>query len=123
MAEPTRTARDKRFHLRFDKVFPVIVGSEIYGDSPGIARNISEGGMLVEMVEPLPIGSLVTVQFEMPDSDDHIAVRAEIKHSYCFNFASTGEPASARGVGLRFIECVLLTARGRRALGAGRVLH
>ena len=35
---------DKRIFMRFDKAFPVTIGSEIYGDSQGVARNISAGG-------------------------------------------------------------------------------
>jgi PilZ domain-containing protein len=97
---------EKRIEMRFDKVFPVLVGSEIYGDSPGIARNISAGGMLVEMMEPLPLGSVVTIHFRAADGRSEIVARAEVKHHYCLNFSQTGEPASTRGVGLRFIEFI-----------------
>jgi hypothetical protein len=95
---------EKRIHMRFNKVFHVVVGSEIYGDSPGIARNISAGGMMIEMAEPLPIGSVVTVHFAIPNGAGEIAARAEVKHHYCFNFAIDDVPASTRGIGLRFIE-------------------
>ncbi len=40
---------EKRIHTRFDKAFLVVIGSELYGDSFGIARNVSAGGILVEM--------------------------------------------------------------------------
>jgi hypothetical protein len=94
--------------MRFDKVFPVLVGSEIYGDSPAIARNLSHGGMLVEMAEPLPMGSVVTVHFRYARDGgrtDEIIARAEVKHHYCLNFAGgAGEAGASRGIGLRFLD-------------------
>jgi hypothetical protein len=103
-----RSGRDQRIHMRFDKVFAVTVGSEIYGDSPGVARNISTGGMLVEMAEPLPLGSVITIHFRAPrcvdDDGDELVARAEVKHHYCINYARTGEPAFARAVGVRFLD-------------------
>jgi len=94
--------------MRFDKVFAVHVGSEIYGDSPAIARNVSAGGMLVEMTETLPLGSVVTVHFRYPRESgrtDEIVARAEVKHHYCLNFASDdGDASSTRAIGLRFLD-------------------
>jgi hypothetical protein len=40
---------EKRIHTRFDKAFIVVIGSELYGDAVAIARNVSAGGILVEM--------------------------------------------------------------------------
>ena len=40
---------EKRIHTRFDKAFIVVIGSELYGDSIAVGRNISGGGLLVEM--------------------------------------------------------------------------
>jgi hypothetical protein len=105
--KPAIPATDQRIHVRFDKIFPVLVGSELYGDSPAIARNISAGGMLVEMAFPLPLGSVVTVHFRCarPDADDdEIVARAEVKHHYCLNFAQGAEASVMRGIGLRFID-------------------
>jgi len=98
---------DLRIHMRFDKLFPVVVGSELYGDSSAIARNISAGGMLVEMPFPLPLGSVVSVHFTCPRPDgdpDEIVARAEVKHHYCLNVAIGGEPTATRAIGLRFID-------------------
>lgn len=95
---------EKRQALRFDKVFPVLISSELFGDLPGVARNISSGGMFVEMEEPLPLESVVTVCFRTPDEPGEIAVRAEVKHHYCLNFGKSGRLSSCRGIGLRFLE-------------------
>ncbi len=116
--------RSPRLEMRFDKAFPVLVASELYGDSSGIARNISRGGMMVEMVEPLPLGSFVTVHFRVPDSHGDIVVRAEVKHHYCFNFTCRDEPGRARGVGLRFVEFVEDSAdTWHETFARHRVLH
>ena len=96
---------EKRIHIRFDKIFPVTVGSELYGETVAVARNISAGGMLVQASEVLPMGSVVTVHFRIDGTDDEIVARAEVKHHLCLNFAIAGmEPRSARGMGLRFID-------------------
>lgn len=122
--ETAAQERDTRLHMRFDKAFPVIVGSEIYGECQAVARNISEGGMMVEMIDPLPLGSFVTVHFEVPDCPGDIVVRAEVKHHYCFNFASADQPSSTRGIGLRFVEFIDDAAdRLAESFTRSRVLH
>lgn len=110
--------------MRFNKAFPVVVGSEIYGDAPAVARNISLGGMMIEMTVPLPLGSFVTVHFRMPDSGDDIVAHAEVKHQYCLNFANPDGPYRARGVGLRFVEFVADSGpRWNETFSRYRVLH
>ena len=113
-----------RLDVRFDKVFAVAVDSELYGDCVGIARNISLGGMMVEMVEPLPLGHFVTVRFRMPDSAGDISVRAEIKHHYCLNFSQDDGPSRVRAMGLRFVEFVADNAeKWSETFARQRVLH
>jgi len=114
---------DQRIHMRFNKVFSVVVASEIYGDIEAVARNISAGGMLVEMIEPPPLGTIVTVHFEMPDCPGEISARAAIKHHYCFNFAIGDEPASTRGIGLKFIEFLEDSDPPSSGISRGRILH
>ena len=103
---PPASTRDQRIHMRFDKLFPVLVGSEVFGDTMAVARNISSGGMLVEMTEPLPLGSVVTVHFLCDRDDgqtDELIARAEVKHHYCLNFGGA-EYGSTRGIGLKFLD-------------------
>lgn len=99
---------DQRIHTRFDKLFPVLVASELFGESRAIARNISIGGMLVEMTSPLPLGAVVTIHFQVVREDqtiDEIVARAEVKHHYCLNYAAPGgDEHSARAIGLRFLD-------------------
>jgi hypothetical protein len=119
---PSIPTFEKRIHTRFDKAFLVVVGSELYGDSFAIARNISSGGLLAEMSYAPPLGTIVTVhfqhvrfaevpddqkaQFSIPSAIDEIVARAEVKHHHYLNFQTGDDAASARGIGLRFIEFI-----------------
>lgn len=114
---------DRRFDVRFDKLIPVVIASEIFGDSDAVARNLSAGGMFVEMSDPLPLGAVVTVHFQMPDCHGEIAVRAEVKHQYSFNITANDRPHCARGIGLRFVEFLSDTAAEPESRYRRRVLH
>ena len=106
---PAIQPHEKRIHTRFDKAFLVVIGSELYGDSFAIARNVSAGGILVEMSYAPPLGTVVTVHFQHARSDDmldEIVVRAEVKHHHYLNFTGSNEAASTRAIGLRFLEFV-----------------
>lgn len=102
---------EKRIHTRFDKAFLVMVGSELYGDTWAIARNVSAGGILVEMSYAPPLGTVVTVHFQHARADDlldELVVRAEVKHHHYLNFtgAADRDAASTRAIGMRFIDFV-----------------
>ncbi|HEY0483071.1 MAG TPA: PilZ domain-containing protein [Kofleriaceae bacterium] len=100
---------EKRIHTRFDKAFLVVIGSEQYGDSVAVARNVSAGGILVEMTYAPPLGTVVTVHFQHARDDeqlDEIVLRAEVKHHHYLNFTGGNDAASSRAIGLRFLECL-----------------
>jgi len=59
--DDSRSSHEQRQHLRFDKVFPVRVESVLFGELPGIARNVSAGGIFIEMRDPLPLGARVRI--------------------------------------------------------------
>jgi hypothetical protein len=121
---PSLPVLEKRIHMRFDKAFVVVIGSELYGDSFAIARNVSTGGILVEMTYAPPLGTVVTVHFqhvrqleEPPTSEgsrlrgdhegvDEIVARAEVKHHHYLNFTGGDEAASSRAIGMRFLEFI-----------------
>src|SRR5262245_8044645 len=98
-----RSSMDKRRTLRFDKVFPVSISSPTFGECNGIARNISAGGMFVELPEPLPLGSPIRVHFAMPDSPGEIVARGEVKGHYFVNFVDGSGPRAVTGMGVRFV--------------------
>lgn len=98
---------EKRIHTRFDKAFLVMVGSELYGDTFAVARNVSAGGILVEMSYAPPLGTIVTVHFQHAreaDEVDEIVARAEVKHHHYLNFTGGNDAASSRAIGLRFVD-------------------
>lgn len=106
---PSVPVLEKRIHTRFDKAFLVVIGSELYGDSFAIARNISAGGILVEMTYAPPLGTVVTVHFQThrdEDKVDEIVARAEVKHHHYLNFLTGNDAASTRAIGLRFLEFI-----------------
>lgn len=108
-ALPPLRGREQRLHTRFDKLFLVMVGSELYGDSFAIARNLSAGGILVEMTYAPPLGTVVSVHFQHARDDDQldeIVARAEVKHHHYLNFTGGNDAASSRAIGMRFIEFV-----------------
>jgi hypothetical protein len=101
--------REKRIHIRFDKTFLVMIGSELYGDTFAIARNVSTGGILVEMPYAPPLGTVVTVHFQHARDDDRldeIVARAEVKHHHYLNLGGGDDATSTRAIGMRFIEFV-----------------
>jgi len=93
---------DKRQSQRFDKVFPVWVESSAFGECHGIARNISAGGMFVEIADPLPLGSQVRVHFTAPDARGELVARGEVKRHYFLHFSDAGGARVMTGMGVRF---------------------
>ena len=94
---------EKRRNHRFDKAFPVSIRSEAFGERCAVARNISAGGMMLEVTEPLPLGTAVQVYFSMPESPARIVARGEVKNHYFLNFgAAGGKKKGLTGIGVRF---------------------
>jgi hypothetical protein len=95
---------NKRQAMRFETAFPVIVLSEAFGESNAMARNISSGGILLEVQEPLPLGTQVRILFAMPDSQASIVARGEVKNHYFLNFSDGGGQRSLTGMAVKFSE-------------------
>jgi hypothetical protein len=115
---------DKRRTLRLDKAFPVAVSSDQFGVCQGIARNISQGGMFIEMADPLPLGSAIRVHFSMTGAAGEIVARAEVRGHYFLNYSDGRGERAVTGMGVRFIGFVD-GAEGLVSdfLGRHRMLH
>jgi hypothetical protein len=121
---------NKRTSLRFETVFPVLLSSDEFGECNAMARNISAGGILLEIQEPLPLGTQVQVHFCMQlgnigrDHGPTIVARGEVKNHYYLNFNDDAGPRSLTGMAIRFTE---FETDSRERLDAGmdelRVLH
>ena len=94
---------NKRAALRFEKVFPVILSTDEFGECNAMARNISAGGILIELPEPMPLGTEVRVHFFMADSQATIIARGEVKNHYFLNYADATGPRAVAGMGIRFV--------------------
>ncbi len=95
---------DKRQALRFLTAFPVVLSSEAFGECNAVARNISSGGILLELQEPLPLGTQVRVHFSAADSSASIVARGEVKNHYFLNFSEGGDPRSLTGMAVKFTQ-------------------
>ena len=115
---------NKRRALRFEKAFPVILSSETFGECNAMARNISAGGILLQVADPLPLGTEVRVHFAMPDSQASIVARGEVKNHYFLNFSDGEGARSLSGMAVRFTE---FEAESGELFGLGltrmRILH
>jgi hypothetical protein len=99
---PLPCLQEKRQHLRFDKVFPVRLESIFLGELDCVARNVSAGGIFVEMTEPLPLGAHVRVSFLSADNSAEIVALGEVKNHYFMNYAKEGLTHSVSGMAVRF---------------------
>src|SRR3954464_13450968 len=99
---PAAPAREKREHLRFDKVFPVRVESILFGDLSCVARNVSAGGIFIETRDPLPLGARIRVRFLNPEETAEIVALGEVKNHYFVNYAHNGASRSVSGMTVRF---------------------
>src|SRR6266404_5182410 len=93
---------EKRQHLRFDKMFSVRIESLLFGDTYGVARNVSAGGIFLELRDPLPLGATVRICFPVPDGTGDVVATGEVKNHYYINFTQNGERKAVSGMAVRF---------------------
>lgn len=102
-----RERRRSRIRLRLEIAVPVVLRGE-NGAQRGLARNISEGGMLVEVAEAPPIGSRVSVTLSgidgATDSPDAVTLAGEVRHHVAWQYNQAEDTQVMRGVGIRFVE-------------------
>ena len=96
------SASDQRAHLRFDKMFAVRIESLLFGESYCVARNISAGGIFLELSDPLPLGATVRVCFPVPDGSGEVVALGEVKNHYFINFTQGGSIRAVAGMAVRF---------------------
>jgi hypothetical protein len=101
-AAPASDGADQRAHLRFDKMFAVRVESLLFGEIYCVARNISAGGVFLELSDPLPLGSTVRVCFPVPDGSGEVVATGEVKNHYFINFTQAGTSRAVAGMAVRF---------------------
>jgi len=98
----TESLRDQRAHLRFDKMFTVRVESLLFGETYCVARNVSAGGIFLELPDPLPLGASVRVCFLAPDGIGEVVATGEVKNHYFMNYTLAGQSRAVSGMAVRF---------------------
>jgi hypothetical protein len=98
---PSRPSQ-RREHLRFDKVFTVRIESLLFGDMVCVARNISAGGVFIELSDPLPLGAALRVCFPVPDGSGEVVAVGEVKNHYFINYMKDGATRAISGMAVRF---------------------
>jgi hypothetical protein len=95
-------ADDQRAHLRFDKMFVVRLESLLFGEIYCVARNVSAGGIFLEVADPLPLGAAVRVCFPVPDGSGDVVATGEVKNHYFINYTQAGTTKAVAGMAVRF---------------------
>ncbi|MCA9670885.1 MAG: PilZ domain-containing protein [Myxococcales bacterium] len=95
------SSAERRSFLRFETVLPVLIEVHGHGTQRCIARNVSCGGLCVELREPPAIGTHVRVWFVTPGGA-RIAAWGIVKNHYVFNYYADKRPRQVRGAGIRF---------------------
>ncbi len=95
---------DRRAAARIDKVFRVLIASDLHAEQWHIARNISGTGMFVEMAEPLPLRTKVVVRFASGDGEPSICAIAKVQNHYYLQYSDADGLRALCGVGLRFVR-------------------
>jgi PilZ domain-containing protein len=102
MTEPRIEVEDQRAHLRFDKMFVVRLESLLFGEIYCVARNVSAGGIFLELPDPLPLGAAVRVCFPVPDGSGDVVASGEVKNHYFINYTQAGTTRAVSGMAVRF---------------------
>src|SRR5450432_143622 len=101
-ASAAASPSDQRAHLRFDKMFTVRLESPLFGESYCIARNVSAGGIFLELPDPLPLGATVRVCSLVPDGSGDVVGTGEVKNHYLMNFTQSACSRGVSGMAVRF---------------------
>jgi hypothetical protein len=120
----SQDVRQRREHLRFDKVFMVRVESMLFGDLVCVARNVSAGGIFLELSDPLPLAATIRVCFPVPDGSGEVVAVGEVKNHYFINYVQDGVTKAVAGMAVRFTSFESDSHRILEdCIGRLRVLH
>lgn len=105
---------------------PVVVGSELYGESTAVGRrfyrDLDQPDTLVLVVQCndlVPLGSVVTVHFAIGETDDELVARAEVTDHLLFEVPGM-DRLMVRGMRLAFLD---FDENLPLSLPGSRVLH
>lgn len=113
------TRQHRRISLQLEVAVPVELMTEL-GRARGVARNVCEGGMLIESVILPPIGSRTEVQIARWDAavDHRFTLLGDVRHHHHWSFIGpAGRTRGLQAFGLRFLD---IPYRYRRWLDEAR---
>lgn len=74
----------------------------------GLARNLSEGGMLIQLRELPPIGERLEITIHgvqgSADAPESVTLEGEVRHHLAWQYQARGQRKTMRGVGVRFVD-------------------
>jgi hypothetical protein len=83
-------------------MFTVRLESLLFGEIYCVARNVSAGGIFLELPDPLPLGATVRVCFPVPDGSGEVVATGEVKNHYFINYTQGGVSRAVSGMAVRF---------------------
>lgn len=90
---------NRRTHPRYAVELEVGITSE-HNFYAGFVQNLSEGGVFVATHTTKPIGSVVELAITLPDADEPIRAKGEVRWLRSYSETSDSPP----GMGVRFVE-------------------
>jgi hypothetical protein len=127
-----RAGRDRRSHLRLRLTFEIALPVRLRtaeGIGRGLARNVSEGGMLIEVIERPPIGSELDITIAgvlgSLDSPEALTLLGEVRHHFSWQYRSGQGQEIMRAIGVRFLEKSRFEAEASKAWSrlSGTTMH
>ena len=95
MKEPPVQEKFRRTDPRYDRRLDVELTSN--GETrKGVTRNLSLGGMFIEIAEPFPVRASVQVKFQVSTQPEPIEVTGEVR------WVEAGVAGPLAGMGIRF---------------------
>ncbi len=93
--------------MRLELAVPVLLKGD-FGLAKGVARNISEGGLLVEVRQSIPIGVSVEIEIQgvrgSLDSPESLKLRGEVRHQVAWQHTQKQARQTVRAIGIRFVN-------------------
>ena len=93
---------NRRNWLRVSTYSLVRIETRDFGSAHCIARNVSQGGIFLQLEHPLPLGTPIRVWFDHPAGTACIAAVGEVKNHYFLQLGGGDTTRQIIGMGVRF---------------------
>jgi hypothetical protein len=98
---------ESRIRLSLEVAVPVVIRAPDWMEY-GLARNISEGGMLIQVRELPAIGARLEITISgvhgSRDAPEAVTLVGEVRHHIAWQFKTRGHTQTMKGIGVRFSE-------------------